>query len=313
MVSVSVIIPAYNAAPTLAGTLQSVFRQTYQDFEIWVVDDGSTDETQAVVKAQRDPRVHLLVQANRGAAAARNAGLAASQGELVAFLDADDRWTPEKLEAQVAALVTNGPEVAVAYSWTDYIDGEDQLLYSGSRAHHSGDVYSELFCHNFIESGSNVLVRREALTHVGGFDSSLRAVEDWELWLRLAEQYHFVLVSQAQVLYRVRPESNSSDLSFQERTLRRVLESALARSPQRLAPHRRDSLTNIYQYLMFRTLSLGQTRRQYLGGVRYLMLVGFHGPAVIWRRSRLMAITVAKLALGLLLSPVVLRQRLALR
>lgn len=153
------------------------------------------------------------------------------------------------------------------------------------------------------------MVRRSAIEQVGPFETDLASVHDWELWLRLAEAGEFALVPKAQILYRVMPGSISSNLSRQERNSRRVVEGAVARSPQRLAHHRRASLTNLYQYLTFRSLSLGQTRRQYLQSLRYLMLAWFHGPQVIWQRSRLMAITIAKIALGLVLSPVVLRDR----
>ena len=278
---------------------------------MWVVDDGSTDGTAALVEAQSDPRINLLSIANGGAAMARNRGIEVSQGELITFLDADDLWTPEKLADQVAAL-TSHPQATVAYSWTDYVDQQGKSLYPGGRGRYQGDVYAELFQHNFIESGSNLMVRRAALDQVGGFAPDLASVHDWELWLRLAEVGEFVLVPKAQILYRVMPGSISSNFSRQEANVKRVLAMMLARSPQRLAPHRRSSLTNLYQYLTFRSLSLGQTRRQYLQSLRYLLLAWFHGPQIIWQRSRLMAITVAKIALGLLLSPVVLRDRLSL-
>lgn len=311
MATVSIIIPAYNAAETLPATLQSVLAQTYGDFELWVVNDGSRDGTTAVVQAQSDPRIHLIEQGNTGAAAARNAGVAASQGELVTFLDADDRWTPEKLADQVAALGQN-PQAVAVYSWTDYIDRAGQPLYPGGRVHHQGDVYGALFCQNFIENGSNLMVRRAALAQVGGFDPSLDSAHDWELWLRLAEYGEFVRVPKAQILYRVMEGSISSHLDRQEQNVRRVLNRALVRSPQRLLPHRRTSLTNLYQYLTFRSLSLGQTRWQYLQSLRYLLLAWCHGPQLLQQRSRLMAITSAKILLGLLLSPPVLRRRFSL-
>lgn len=311
MATVSVVIPAYNAASTLPSTLKSVLEQTYNDFEVWVVDDGSTDGTAALVAAQSDRRIHLLSVANGGAALARNHGIEASQGELITFLDADDLWTPEKLADQVAALEQHSQAI-VAYSWTDYVDVEGQPLYPGGRGRLQGDVYEALFQSNFIESGSNLMVRRSALEQVGLFNPDLASVHDWELWLRLAEVGEFVLVTKAQILYRVMPGSISSNLSRQEANVKRVLEMMLARSPQRLAPYHRSSLTNLYQYLTFRSLSLGQTRRQYCHSLRYLLLAWFHGPQIIWQRSRLMAITLAKIALGLVLSPVVLRERFSL-
>ncbi|NJS40524.1 MAG: glycosyltransferase [Rhodobacteraceae bacterium] len=113
-----------------------------------------------------------------GIAQARNHGIRASSGELITFLDADDLWTPDKLADQVAALAQH-PAAAVAYSWTDYIDVQGQWLYAGGREHHSGDVYGAMFCRDFVENGSNLMVRRAVLDQLGGFDTSLRSVQDW--------------------------------------------------------------------------------------------------------------------------------------
>lgn len=209
------------------------------------------------------------------------------------------------------AALAQHPAAAVAYSWTDYIDVQGQWLYAGGREHHSGDVYGAMFCRDFVENGSNLMVRRAVLDQLGGFDTSLRSVQDWELWLRIAAVYPFVLVPKAQIRYRIMPGSNSSNLSRQERNLRRVLEMALARSPERLGPYRRQSLSNLYQYLTFRSLSLGQTRRQYGQSLRYLWLACLHCPALLGQRSRLMAITSAKILLGLVLSPAWLAGRKA--
>lgn len=311
MATVSILIPAFNAATTLPRTLESVLDQTYQDFDVWVVDDGSTDDTaQGVaqfIEARAESRIHLLQQPNSGAAIARNQGIAHSTGALVTFLDADDYWTPDKLEAQVAALAQH-PAAAVAYSWTDYVNEQGKFLYPGGRDRYSGNVYTDLFRHNFIESGSNLMVRRSALEQVGGFEPTLTSAHDWELWLRLAERYEFVLVPQAQICYRVGADSISSNVARQEQNSRRVVAAALTRSPAQLAPYRRASLANLYQYFAFRAMGLAQTRWDYLQSLRYLVIAGFYGPQRLGQRSRLMAILITKIILGLLLSPPILHR-----
>ncbi len=309
MATVSVIIPAYNAAATLGETLQSVLAQTFSDFEIIVVDDGSSDETGAIVQQTQDQRIRLLTTTNGGAAIARNRGIEQATGELITFLDADDLWTAEKLQDQVAALQAH-PEADVVYSWTDYIDPSGQRLYGGAYTRHQGNVYAALFQQNFIENGSNLMVRATALQRVGLFDPDLASVHDWDLWLRLALQSVFVVVPKPQILYRVMPQSISSNFVRQECNTLKVIQGAVARSPEQLTPHLNASLSHLYQYLTFRSLSLGHTRRQYLDSLRFWLLAIRYRPQLLRQRTKLMAITLAKTLLGLLISPRRLHSRL---
>ncbi|NJR70691.1 MAG: glycosyltransferase [Synechococcales cyanobacterium CRU_2_2] len=300
---VSVIIPAYNAATTLPATIASVLAQTFWDFELIIINDGSTDNTAQVAESIPDPRIRVLHFENGGLATARNRGIDAAQGALLSFLDADDLWTVDKLQDQVQALA-DSPEAAVAYSWTDYIDEQGTFLYAGGRQHYQGDVYPALFQQNFIESGSNLMVRASVLAQVGQFEAETIAVsEDWDLWLRLARHHTFVLIPKPQIRYRVLPQSLSSNFRRQERDTLQVLRSALGRSPQRLQPHYRASLSHLYQYLTFRSLSVGQTRRQYLSGLRFYGMAVFYRPQLLIQRTKLMAIILGKALLGLLLSP----------
>lgn len=123
MPKVSVIIPAYNSITYLPATLDSVLRQTFADFEVFIVDDGSSDNTAAWGSQIQDRRVQLMTQANQGTCAARNTGIALAQGEYIAFLDADDLWHPTKLAKQVRYLDEH-PEVGLVYTWTALIDPE---------------------------------------------------------------------------------------------------------------------------------------------------------------------------------------------
>lgn len=245
---ISVIVPAWNAEATIRDTIASVLRQTMPDFELLVIDDGSTDGTLAVVDGISDRRLHRMSFANAGLAAARNRGIEHSQGEFLSFLDADDLWTPEKLEAQLAALLRR-PEAGLAYSWTAFIDDEGRYLFAKEPQHFEGDVYADLLRDCFIASGSNVLLRRRCVESVGSFDAKFPAVEDWDYWLRVAARWPFAVVRRYQILYRVSTASMSSDVPAIEAASARLLERALAAAPQ--AVSREECLANLKQYVAF--------------------------------------------------------------
>lgn len=204
MASVSVVVATHNQAHWLGEAIGSVRAQTFGDWELLVADDGSTDDTPAVVASFADGRVRHLPAARAERAAARNRGVAAAAGELVAFLDADDAWHPEKLARQVAALAA-APEAAACYAASRFVDegGRPLPVRKPLRAH-AGRLFPRLVRGNFIILASMV-VRRRALDAVGGFDATLPVYgcEDWDLWLRLARRDPFVAVDAELVRYRV--------------------------------------------------------------------------------------------------------------
>lgn len=215
---ISVIVPAYNAAATLDETLHSVRGQTHADFEALVVDDGSADATPDLVEAHvaADPRVRLIRQANGGVARARNRGLAEARGRLVAPVDADDLWSPDKLAKQLAAYRAEREGVVLVYSWFNTIDEQGRILSGAYRPTEKGDVLRRMLRGNLIGNASTPLMRRDAVLAVGGYDPSLRdrraqGCEDLLLYFRLAEQGRFGLVPEALVGYRWTAENMSSD------------------------------------------------------------------------------------------------------
>jgi len=298
--TISVVIPAYNAATTLTETLDSVLKQTFTDFEVIVINDGSRDETAAIAQSTGDARVRLVSQDNVGLAATRNRGIQLARSEYISFIDADDLWTPEKLAAQWAALEAQ-PAAAIAYSWTDYIDESGRFLYPGSHQTCNGDVYAQLLVHNFFESGSNVLARKAVLVEMGGFDETLPSVEDWDLWLRIAARYPIAAVAAPQVLYRVASTSMSANLAVMERCYLQVMERGFARAPAALQELRSRSLARMYEYLTFRGLAGRPRRPQYRQAARHFALLLRYDPGALRRRTRLMAIVAAKIARGNLL------------
>jgi glycosyltransferase involved in cell wall biosynthesis len=251
---ISVIIPVYNGEKTIKQTLESVLNQTLFDLEIIVINDGSTDKTKEIVNSICDSRLQIFSYKNAGLSASRNRGLFQAIGEFVAFIDADDLWTPDKLESQFKALQEN-QQAAVAYSWTDYIDTEGKFIKSGKYPTATGNIYSKLLLSNILENGSNPLIRKQAFDTVGNFDESLTAAEDWDMWLRLASHYEFVLVPKAQILYRVSANSMSTNLKIQEVASLQVIERAFSQSESASFQHlKKSSLANLYLYLTFKAL-----------------------------------------------------------
>ncbi|MBI1357552.1 MAG: glycosyltransferase [Acidobacteria bacterium] len=245
---VSVVMPAYNAAGFLAEAVESVLRQSFPDFELIVVDDGSTDGTASVAGAVRDSRVRCVSTPHGGASAARNHGVRLARGRYVAFLDSDDIWLDDKLSAQLAALRVR-PAAGAAYGFVDSIDeqgGGRSLL---MRQAENGDVYGALLVNYFLGCGSNLLVRKALLAEAGGFDESLEAAEDWDLCLRLSQRCDLVCVPKVVCLYRQRPGSLSSRLEVVERANRRVLEAAYRTAPAQWRSLRPRSLALLYRYL----------------------------------------------------------------
>lgn len=220
--SIDVVIPAYNAGQYITQTLQSVAKQDVPIANIIVVNDGSTDNTQvcveAFIKANANLNIVLINQANAGLSAARNAGIRHSKADFIAPLDADDLWKPNKLSSQLKLFADSGnPQLGVVYCAYELIDDAGKNISSNPRSVIAptlrGKVYKSLLRGNFISaSGSGVLVKRSVFDTVGLFDESLRACEDWDMWLRIALQYQFDFVNTVLVSIRVHQNNMQKDL-----------------------------------------------------------------------------------------------------
>lgn len=245
---ISVIVPAYNAARTILETVESVLGQTFQNFELIIIDDGSTDATAELLKEIGDSRLKVYSYENGGVAIARNRGSALARGKFISFLDADDMWTPDKLESQLAAL-ERMPEAGVAYSWTSMADENGEPLYPQKPVYFEGDVYPQLLVNNFIFSGSNILARREAIESVGEFDLSLKARQDWDCYARLAAMWPFVLVPRHQIFYRQSPMSMSSRINLVEEEILIAAEKAFQSAPAELQYLKKQRLAGCYQHI----------------------------------------------------------------
>jgi glycosyltransferase involved in cell wall biosynthesis len=214
---VSVVIPAYNAARTIGKTVDTVLAQTFPDFELIVVDDGSKDDTADIVEAVGDSRVTCVRTQNGGVSVARNRGLERASGRYVAFLDADDAWKPAKLERQHAAMKAN-PDVGVSFPATVVVD-DDLRPTAAHEAVHRDDYTAALLLEGNIIAGSasSVMARASLFDEVGGFDPSLSLCADWDMWLRLSAAASFVPIDEPLALYRSIPGTMSSDPAVLER------------------------------------------------------------------------------------------------
>jgi glycosyltransferase involved in cell wall biosynthesis len=245
---VSVIVPARDAGPTVVDTLESVRRQTVTDLEVIVIDDGSTDDTVARVARVTDPRITVASFPAAGPSTARNRGMARARGAYLSFLDADDLWTPDKLELQLEALRRRA-DAGVAYSWTCEIDSAGRPLGRQPPVRHEGDVHAPMLLGFFLGSGSNALLRRAVIETVGEFDPGLLGVEDWEYFLRAAARWPFVVVPRYQILYRQWPHSLSSRVEVMREQSLQVVERAFASAPAHLQGLKPLTLARIHRYL----------------------------------------------------------------
>lgn len=252
---VSVIVPVFNGAETLARTLAAILAQTLEAIEVIVVDDGSTDDSAAVVRRVADPRVSWHPFPNGGPSLCRNRGAALARAPYLSWCDADDVWHPEKLAAQLVALHLE-PTAAVVYSGVRFIDMDDQALMAAPLPPAAGDDMRWALIKGCLPiCGSNVLMRREVFEHVGGFDPALRLAEDWDLWLRLAQGHRWARVMAHHVDYRSNPRSASTNVLAMAEASRAVLARAHDRLPGAPADVRTQAIVNLYSYLANRSLS----------------------------------------------------------
>ena len=251
MPKVSVIIPTYNSSRTIGETLQSVFRQTYSDFEILLINDGSTDNLMEALKGFQDSRLQILDYENGGLSAARNRGIDRASGDYLIFLDADDLWSSDKLESHVNALDNarkTNPKAGVVYSWAYFLDDETNACYINHPKLYEGDVLSDILGSNFVTSGSNPMITREAINSVGYFNDDFKGASDWEYWIRLAQQWNYILIPERQVFYRQSRTSMSSNIDNMENSALQVLKSVFPTLPGDLQSIQATARSNIYFY-----------------------------------------------------------------
>jgi glycosyltransferase involved in cell wall biosynthesis len=212
MPKVSVVIPTYNRAGTIARAVSSVLEQSYQDIEVIVVDDASNDNTEEVVRSFGDDRIRYVRHAaNKGGGAARNTGIRAAKGEYIAFQDSDDEWLPGKLEKQIEVFEEAPAALGVVYTGFWRMFGSSREYIPSRRVvKKEGAVHSELLKHNFVTTPAAV-VRKECFRKAGYFDEALPRFQDWELFIRISESYSFRCIDEPLLVSYVTPECITTD------------------------------------------------------------------------------------------------------
>ena len=266
---VSVIVPTHNRVGLLAEAVHSVLAQTFADFEVIIVDDGSTDRTADRVAGIGDPRVQYHYQVNAGPSRARNAGIALARGEFVAFLDDDDSWLPEKLERQMDVL-TARPHVDVVYCGFTFVGAEgEELAIDYHRPASRGSLYVDLMFENVITgSASAALLRKSCFTDVGLFDDALLAWEDQDLWRRLALAGKvFLYLDEKLVRIRWHASNIQKDADRMSSAAMRYLAKLEVEVPAEHRPLLRDVTFEVYRNAALTHAGAGRL----VSGMRFLM------------------------------------------
>lgn len=250
----SVIMPCYNVAPFVAEAIHSVLRQSFRDFELIMVDDGSTDETATICSRFLGHNVHLVSQTNRGLAGARNSGIRAAKGEYIALLDSDDVWHPRKLERHLALLEAN-PELGISFDPSTFMDDRGALLGIVQKPRLIGIDACHVLTRNPIGCGSAPVIRRAALDEIRfdgangdcWFDEGFRQSEDIELWVRLAltTSWQIAGLEQSLTFYRVSDRGLSANISKQLESWEKMVVKTAGYAPDFIA--RWGRLARAYQ------------------------------------------------------------------
>lgn len=286
MPRVSLIVPAYNTAGTIAETIRSLLAQSFTDFELIVVDDESTDGTMEIVQSFDDPRLRILWQRNRGLAGAHNTGIAAAQGEYIGFCDADDLWTPGKLAAHVAHLDAR-PTVGVSYSGSALIGPDGAPTGLAQRPRLTGVDAAHVLKRNPVGNGSAAVIRRAALDALRHrpqieavrdwwFDETFRQSDDIEGWARFAvtSGYEMEGIPGLFTLYRINPRGLSANIDRQLESWERMLTKLAGIAPDLVAREGAAARAYQHRYLLRRAVTARDAP-----AVRKLLRLMIFGPA----------------------------------
>ncbi|MCK4786748.1 MAG: glycosyltransferase [Desulfobacteraceae bacterium] len=302
MPTVSVIIPTYNRAHVLGRSIQSVLNQTFQDFELIIVDDGSTDDTETLVNRLRSKKIkYIRHQVNQGGSVAPtpNTGLRLAKGDYIAFQDDDDEWIPEKLERQMKVMCTAPPEVGVVYARCTKYDSLGNYIPPLKVAKKEGYLFKQLLNECYIQ-WTTALIKKECFNKVGLINESMLYARDWEFLLRVSQHYQFLYIDDPLVIIYELPESRRLKHERLIVDIQRILEMYFPQIKQD-----RKVLAKYYYHIARLSCMLGrigQGRHYYLKSLKaYPMdiviisafltsLLGsriYNTAAAIYRRSKL--------------------------
>lgn len=260
---VSVVMPVYNAERFVAQAMQSVLGQSLSDFELLVVNDGSQDKSLRICKSLADARTRILHQKNCGVSSARNTGIAQARAGIIALIDADDVWAPEKLDRHIAHL-RERPDVGISYAGANLINEAGRALGVYQRPVLYGVTPRQVFCGRVIRNGSVPVFRREVLDEIAWrvpadrlcyFDESFRRSEDVECWTRIAltSRWAFEGLPGEFTSYRVHTAGISADVLCQLETWERVCAKIATYAPNFIAEHGQEARARELRYLARRS------------------------------------------------------------
>lgn len=302
-IRVSVVIPARNAAATLDATLWSVRRQTFAHWEVVVVNDGSTDATAEIAQRheREDGRIRCVNGRSAGVSAARNMGVASSEGRTVAFLDADDLWLPGKLEAHMRFLGEHA-DVGLSFDRIRFVDAQARPTPVVSTPRVQGLQSADLLYENPACTASTLVIRREVFEQIGGFDEALHHAEDLELMIRLRATTAWRIEGLNEVFthYRANSEGASANLQRMQDGWERVMSKVEKYAPELLRTHGLPARAVHQRYLARRALRLGLPAQE---GLHWWRLAWSSSPSALLRQPRRSLGTLA----GLLVCAVVQR------
>lgn len=271
---VSVIIPCYNAEQSIVGTLLSVLLQNHQNFEVIVVDDGSTDDSVAAIEkimesASNGDKIKLIRQANQGVSVARNQGVLHSTGNYIAFLDADDLWHHEKLSTHLHYMNTH-PQVGISFACVQFMDSEGKLLQRTSSLPLGKQDAAALFAENPTTTTSNLFVRRSVFNLVSGFDESMQFAEDQEFLIRVLHETEYQVTGIEPVLtyYRTSENGLSSKLPEMEAGWLHMVSRVKVYAPDFVKQQLSPAKALYYRYLARRSVRLSSSTKE---GMSYLL------------------------------------------
>lgn len=256
---VTVVIPAYNASGYLEETIESVLQQSFTDFELLVIDDGSTDDTTGIVHrySQKDSRVRLFSQINQGVSVARNTGIHQAKGKFIAFLDSDDLWLPNKLAVHVQHLSTH-PKLGMSFGRVEFMSFDGKPTGQLSNPRLSNITPKHLYEENPAITPSNAVIRRDVLDQIGGFDRELSGYADAELFLRVScYGWQVEGIDQILVYYRTSVSGMSSQLDSMEEDWNCFTKKIQAYAPDLVEQHYNRARGMLLRYLARRALRLG--------------------------------------------------------
>ncbi len=271
--SVSVIIPTHNYGRFLAEAVESVLGQTFVDFELIIVDDGSTDDTAYVVKPfLKDQRISYIYQDKRGPSSARNAGIREARGEFIALLDADDVWLPSKIEKQIQ-MIKESADVGLVYCLAEHVDEKGGALPHVPMPHMEHPTYKDLL-HFPLTLPSCVLISKQIFDEVGLFDETLTAIEDANMWIRILRHHKSAYVDEVLVKIRKHLKSSQTDLANMERNLLLHVQKCIEMFPE-LERGRQEAYFEIYKGLMYLAYMYNKKREM----AHYYLKTGFLRPS----------------------------------